>query len=72
MKNKDIYPFQVKLLVDFATIIGRDPFDSVNLRPIKEASSIIFLIINLKFQIDYNVFNKILFIIINISNYKVI
>ena len=32
--NKDIYPFQVELLVDFATIIGRDPFDSVNLRPI--------------------------------------
>ena len=31
-----------------------------------------FLIINKKFQIDYNVFNKILFIIINICNYKVI
>ena len=61
-----------KLLVNFATIIGRDSFDSVNLWPIKEASSIIFLKINFKFQIDYNVFNKILFIIINISNYKVI
>ena len=32
--NKDIYPFQVELLVDFATIIGRDPFDSVILQPI--------------------------------------
>lgn len=32
--NKNYYPYQVEMVIDFVTRIGKDPFHKVNLQPI--------------------------------------